>query len=142
MRARALLLVLLSLGWLLPAGAAECPGEPIRAAEQTRSHGAEHRHGGGSAAPAAAHEHPQTAAYGGTRRSEPDAVRECCGIDPMAAQPLLSAPQPPPRPDAFVPTRSAAPGGAQPAARRVSVRRSHLGPSAAPYASSRRPLLI
>ncbi len=143
MRIQALILIVLTVGWALPAGALACPSRtPEADAHPQAAHhdGREHTHGAGHHGPGDHHH----AAGPESRRGEPGAPLDapsCCNGDTRAPAVLAAVLDAKPRPKSIplalsnplvdVPQPVALPSGAR------------LGqPPPLPYARTRRPLLI
>ena len=145
MRIRALILIVVTVGWVLPTGALACPSDTPKADAHSQvahhdghehTHAASH-HGRGD------HDH---AAGPESRRGEPGAPLDapsCCSDDPRAPALLAAVLDAKPRPKSIplalpnplldVPQPVVLPSGA-----RLRLRQ----PAPLPYARTRRPLLI
>ncbi len=143
MKIRALLLIVLTTGWLLPAGASACPAEGSAKDDQKHTaHVGDHARDHGDHA-ADGHGHDHASGSGGQREAGgPPAARTCCRDDaeaPVIVASLLDAkPQPQPIAHALENPVETPPAAAVSSGTWLRVRQ----PPPLPFARSRRPLLI
>ncbi len=145
MRIQALILIVLTVGWMLPAGALGCPRQTSEAdAHSQAAHhdGHQHTHGAGHHE-RGDHDH---AAGPESRRGEPGAPIDaptCCSGDTRAPAVLASVRDAKPRPKSIPlalpnPLLDVSQPGGLPSGARLRLRQ----PAPLPYARTRRPLLV
>ena len=145
MRIRALILIVLTAGWMLPAGALACPPHKPEAGTHSQAahhDGPEHTHGASDRGETAHHH----AAGPESRRGEPGAPTDaprCCNSDTRAPAVLASVPDAKPRPKSIplalpIPLLDVSRSGVLPSGAWLRPRQ----PAPLPYARTRKPLLI
>lgn len=145
MRIRNLILIIVAVGWLSPAGTFVCPPHPAEADDHfhaARDDGHEHAHAAGHYGDAT-HDHAAPPESQKSRPGAPLEISICCSDEMSPPAVFASLVDAKPRPKS-TPIALASPvlGSSQPVVLSKGARLWLLQPASLPYARTRRPLLI